>query len=136
MKITTPQVYIVLGIVGLLAVYFVGKKALGAAGSAVDAVSPLNQNNVFANTINKVGAALVTEPDGNGKNADGSFTLGGWWYDVTHPQTAQQVRDMSGTVQRKSVAEPATFTAANNSPVTATYDATPQYDPLGNYIGP
>lgn len=84
---------------GLLAVAYIVKKAGGAAADAAaqvaDAVNPLNHDNVFASTVNKVGGALVTDPNGPGKNADGSWTLGGWLHDVLNPDTARAVAEVS-----------------------------------------
>lgn len=134
MKITQTQVTLGLGIVGLLAVYFVGRKAVQGAATAANAINPLNQNNMFSSAANAVGGTLVTDPNGPGKNADGSWTLGGWLYDVTHPATAKEVASLSGTVQKKSIAEPATFVPADNAVVPAySYG---QWDGMGNYVGP
>lgn len=47
-------------------------------------INPLSPENAAYASITAVGGALVTEPDGPGKNADGSWSLGGWWYDVLH----------------------------------------------------
>ncbi|HEX7890291.1 MAG TPA: hypothetical protein VF522_13100 [Ramlibacter sp.] len=47
-------------------------------------LNPLSTDNAAYTGINRVGGALVTAPDGPGKNADGSWSLGGWLYDVTH----------------------------------------------------
>lgn len=60
-------------------------KLAQAAKDAGQAVNPLNHDNVFAKGVNAVGGAIVSEPAGAGKNADGSWTFGGWIYDVTHP---------------------------------------------------
>lgn len=62
-------------------------KTIGAA------VDPTNPDNVVASGINKVGSVLVSDGTGPGKNADGSWTLGGWLYDITNPGTAQAVKD-------------------------------------------
>ena len=132
MKITQTQVTLGLGLLGLAAVYFVGKKAIGAAGTVANSVNPLNQNNVFATGVNAVGGALVTDPAGAGKNADGSWTFGGFLYDLTHPATVKEVQAISGTVQKKSVAEPATFTPGDTSSVSDAYD----YNNPGGYFAP
>lgn len=50
-------------------------------GSAAQAVNPLNQENVIYQTANAAGGAFVS-PTGPGRNADGSWTLGGWLYDI------------------------------------------------------
>ena len=59
--------------------------AAQAAADAAQAINPLNRDNIFYGGVNAVGGALVTDPAGPGKNADGSWSLGGWIYDVTHP---------------------------------------------------
>lgn len=82
---------------GLLATAYIVKKAGGAAADAAaqvaDAVNPLNHDNIFASTVNKVGGAIVTDPNGPGKNADGSWSLGGWLFDVFNPRTARAVAE-------------------------------------------
>lgn len=96
MKVTGTHVTLLLGIAAVGAAYFVGKRAADAAGRAgeglfnaleygVQQITPWNHDNVFASTVNKVGGALVTDPQGPGKNADGSWTLGAFAYDVTAP---------------------------------------------------
>lgn len=87
--------------------YLVARKVLPA-------LNPLNRENAVYTSVNDVGAILVTAPDGPGKNADGSWTLGGWLHDTFNPETAEAVRNMSGTVeQKKSVAEPETWVPAD-----------------------
>lgn len=75
-----------------------GSRAAGsvvdAAKSAAWAINPLNDDNVFAESVNRLGAGLVSDPAGPGKNADGSWTLGGWFYDVTHPDTYSAIRNI------------------------------------------
>lgn len=83
-----------LGVVGLIAWKGIPKLA-EAAGAAANAVNPLNHDNVFAQGVNAAGGAIVSDPAGPGKNADGSWSLGGWLYDVTHPATAGAVAGLS-----------------------------------------
>jgi hypothetical protein len=89
----TEHVIILGGIAAATVIYLSAKAAqtgtqmLQTIGDAVD---PTNPDNIAAAGINKVGGVLVTDPTGAGKNADGSWTLGGWIYDVTHPQTVFQ----------------------------------------------
>lgn len=61
-------------------------------------VNPLSPDNAANRTVNAIGGALVTDPAGPGKNADGSWTLGGAIFDWLNPDTAQAVKDMSGPV--------------------------------------
>lgn len=78
-----------------LAVYLV-RKAASAAGDAAAAIVPLinpaDANNVAYHTVSEIGGAIVTDPTGPGKNADGSWSLGGWLYDVTHPGTVSAIK--------------------------------------------
>lgn len=106
--------------VGLLALGYVGYKAYKdgpqAIADAANAINPTNPDNIFATGVNSVGGAIVSEPDGAGKNADGSWTLGGWVYDVTHPGWADDA----------------------TKPVTTSTQQQPQgvqYDAMGNVIG-
>lgn len=48
-------------------------------------INPASDQNVVYQGVNAAGNVLVSDPAGPGKNADGSWTLGGWLYDVTHP---------------------------------------------------
>lgn len=73
-----------------------GVKVLQTVGDAVD---PTNPDNIAASGINKVGGILVTEPDGNGKSADGSWSLGAWAYDVLHPEETAQIRAINDPVE-------------------------------------
>jgi hypothetical protein len=81
-------------------VYFGYRKLSRVAGAAGDALASIGESavNVASTTLNPastenaiykgtnaIGSALVTDPAGPGKNADGSWSLGGWIYDVTHP---------------------------------------------------
>lgn len=72
-----------LGVVGYLA-YKASSAAAAAAAWAGDNLNPASQNNVAYQTVNSFGGAIVSDPAGPGMNADGSWTLGGWIYDITH----------------------------------------------------
>jgi len=85
----------VLAVVGLAVGGYVAWRVFRGAGelaeglgekvaAVANAVSPFNQDNVFYSGVNELGDAIVSE-DGPGSNADGSWTLGGWLFDVTHP---------------------------------------------------
>lgn len=59
--------------------------AMDAAGEAIRGVTPWNPDNVFYGGVNAAGGAIAgTNPEAPGRNADGSWSLGGWLYDVTH----------------------------------------------------
>ena len=62
-----------IGIAGLFTALYLKGKAEKAASDVVDAVNPVNQNNVFYGGVNAVGKKLT---------GDDSFTLGGWIYEV------------------------------------------------------
>ena len=81
---------LVLGGVAMM-IYTIKSQASAAAGWAANHLDPTNADNVAYHTVNALGGELVTDPNGAGKNADGSWTLGGWLYDVTHPSVASAV---------------------------------------------
>lgn len=60
-------------------------KAKTLIADNVHLVDPTSADNVAYHTVTQIGGALVTDPNGAGKNADGSWTLGGAIYDLTHP---------------------------------------------------
>lgn len=71
----------VIGVVGLIVFFTLRKDTIAIGEKAVDivqtvgtAINPLNTQNVFAGTVNELGAI------GGGQG----WTLGGWIYDVTH----------------------------------------------------
>ncbi len=70
----------------LLGVWYVSRQI--GAGISNGALNPASTNNVVYQGVNAVGGALAGD---NGRNADGSWTLGGWLYDVTHPGWAAEV---------------------------------------------
>lgn len=52
--------------------------ALGAVGNGLQAVNPLNENNVLYHTANQVVQAATGSPN----------SLGTWLYEITHPEPA------------------------------------------------
>ena len=62
-----------IGVAGLFTVLYLKGKAEKAASDVVDAVNPLNQENVFYGGVNALGKKLTGDPH---------FTLGGWTYEV------------------------------------------------------
>lgn len=123
-----------LAVAAVAALYYAWSKVTGAAGDALDTlgnaasaaggavltgINPANSGNVVNKAVTSIGAAMVTSPDGAGKNADGSWSVGGWLYDVSHPG----------------------WQTAINAPVppkvtpTAAPMITSQFDALGNYLG-
>lgn len=95
MKIAPPSadllIKLALAAVGVGVVVYAVRKLASVAGGAYEAVAdatkyvnPTSPDNVAYQTVNAVGGAVVSNPAGPGKNADGSWTFGGWIYDVTH----------------------------------------------------
>ena len=84
---------LVAGAIGLA--YYAYKQASGAAGAVArqlgevaDAVivgtNPANPENYVNRAVSAVGSAIVSDT-GPGRNADNSWTVGAWAYDVLHP---------------------------------------------------
>lgn len=61
-----------------------GEAITTAVDTVTTAVNPANPENVVNKAVTAVGRTVVG-PDGPGKNADGSWTLGGAAYDIFHP---------------------------------------------------
>ncbi len=99
------------------ALYYVYKKASGALPGALNYVNPLSDQNAAYQGTNAVLDSLVSE-DGPGRNADGSITAGGWWYDIWNPGTNARIRDM---LKGTSTGSPAPTPAA----AAPIYDPTP-----------
>lgn len=59
--------------------------SLPSAQQVKDALDPTSDKNLAYTGVNALGNAVVdTAPTANGRNADGSWTLGGWAYDLLH----------------------------------------------------
>lgn len=73
---------------GVLLLAYLVQKAIPKAGNAARAVgqylNPLDSNNGAYSGVNALGGAIVTDPAGPGRNADGSWSLGAALYDLTH----------------------------------------------------
>jgi hypothetical protein len=63
------------GVVVAALSYVATKKAKETIGDVGEAISPLNNNNIFANGVNAVGAKL---------SGNDNWSLGGWIYDITN----------------------------------------------------
>ena len=72
-------------IVAAVSLYKYIKHGLPSAAQVVTAVNPADPGNVVNSTVTAWGGAVNSSPDDPGKNADGSWTFGGWIYDKTHP---------------------------------------------------
>lgn len=77
----------VLAVAGLGVLGLVAWRAArdGTLSKAANLVNPASPDNLVYQGVNAVGGGLVTDPAGPGKNADGSWSLGGFLYDWTHP---------------------------------------------------
>ena len=91
----------------VVAAVIVAKKASKAAGEALQAINPLNHDNMAAQAVNSALDAIVPA-NGVGRNADGSVTLGGAIYDLLNPATANAVRDINKPVTNQPTATPDT----------------------------
>lgn len=113
-----------------LAGFFLVRKIAGAAGAGVQQaaifLNPADPGNLVNRGVTAVGSALVTDPEGPGKNADGSWTLGGYFYDIFHPTEVAAVKNISKpvNVSNTAVTSRQTYadTVASNS---AGWDNTP-----------
>ncbi len=92
---------LLLGGVAML-IYTIKSKASNALGVVANAVNPTSPDNIAYHTIN----TSFGSSEGAGANADGSWSLGGWLYDVTHPETAQAVANITKPIY---VQPPASF---------------------------
>lgn len=72
----------------------IGNKAASAAGYVADKVNPIKQENVVNSVIESTGQAISTNKD---------WTLGGWLYDLTAPDTSQNPSYQSGKLNTKPV---------------------------------
>lgn len=118
----------------------IGVVVLGAVGFALwrfkdvitdtvlPAVNPADANNVVNRGVTAIGDAVVS-PTGPGRNADGSWTLGGMLYDLTHSDPLKAT-------------PPATTAPLPEDPYDVIFtrralpvDAGVSYDALGNPTG-
>ena len=68
--------YALLVLASAAAVYWLSRKASDAVAAVGEAVNPLSSNNLANRAVTATGAAL---------SGDEYWTLGGWFYDITHP---------------------------------------------------
>lgn len=104
-----------LGLAVLGAAAFALYKLKGAAAQALPYVNPADGRNLVNQGVNSAGAAIFTDANAAGKNADGTWSLGGWLYDVTHPANVDQLRNLT--------------TGETSQPAAGHYDA------AGNFTG-
>lgn len=65
------------GLVLVVGVAIIGRRALAAAGAGLQTVNPLNPNNAIAAGVNRVGEVISNTP---------SWSLGAWVWELTHPE--------------------------------------------------
>lgn len=87
-----------LGVAVLGAIGLALWKIKSAVPAVVEAINPADPNNLINRGVGAVGGAIVSDPTGPGKNADGSWSLGGWLYDVTHPEEVAAIKALSEPV--------------------------------------
>lgn len=63
------------GVIVAVGVYVAQKKAKETAEQALQAINPVNNDNVFNQGVSAVGRKL---------SGNSNWTLGGWIYDITH----------------------------------------------------
>lgn len=122
-QITSTQVTIGLGLVGVLAVYLVGRQAMKAAGSVGDAVSygvqqitPWNPENVFYKGASSIGDSIA----GDGRSAPLGVRLWEW----ANPDKVAAEKAVTAPQQAtRSVAEVGYWTPDG------------MVDAMGNYTG-
>jgi hypothetical protein len=73
-----------LGVALGVGVWYAFHRIRGSLPDVPNAINPASPDNIINRGVSAVGGAIVTSPDGPGKNADGSWSLGAWLYDVTH----------------------------------------------------
>lgn len=110
----------------------IASKATQYAGEAAATVggwvNPAADTNLAYRAVNAIGGAASSSDAG--KNADGSWTLGGWWFDVTNPATAQAVKDVTSPYVYNS-----TTINATAQKDAAAVDDYQMFDAWGNYTG-
>ena len=62
----------------------VATAAVEVADAVATGINPVNPQNIVNRGVTAAGGAVFTSPTAPGKNADGSWSLGGAIYDATH----------------------------------------------------
>lgn len=88
---------LLLGGIGMV-IWTIKSKASAAAGAAANAINPASPDNVVNTSVNG-GVGAVMPADAPGRNADGSWTLGGYLYDIFHPVEAYHVAHVTDPTQ-------------------------------------
>ena len=61
-----------------------GERVSEVADAVIVGTNPMNRDNWVNRAVTAAGDLVVAD-DGPGRNADGSWTVGGWLFDVTNP---------------------------------------------------
>lgn len=114
-----------LGVLGFVLVRKIAGAASDTVKTAAVFVNPADPQNLVNRAVTAVGDAVVSE-DGNGRNADGSWTFGGWWYDLTHPTEVAQIKQITKPVNVSNTAVQGKQTYASTITSNASgWDNTP-----------
>lgn len=114
MKIAPPSADLLLKLAlvaaGIGLAVYVYRRTVGAASAAAGAiaaqaeqvydavivgVNPANPDNWVNQAVTAAGSAVLSDT-APGRNADGSWTVGGWLYDVTHADPVHQAGTGAG----------------------------------------
>lgn len=99
-------------------------------------INPVSDQNLAYRGVNAVGGALVGA-SGNGVNADGSWTLGGWLYDITHadPLAAPKPVYNSTTIAAADLSDARQIDRIIERQQASIGGLSGEYDAMGNYTG-
>lgn len=135
MKDSTQLAIIVGGAAVVAYVLYRAVPKVAAAATAVgNAVNPLNNENVFATSVNKVGGILAGD-------TSGSWSLGSWIYDLTHadPLASSPAASIDRYTRPPSTSS-GSYAYDETDRLLARYPAPTapaedRYDAMGNYLG-
>jgi len=77
-KVRVDGLMVIAGLAAVAGLYLYSQKGkiAAAAGDVVDSVNPASPENLAYRGVNGIGSTIT---------GDEAFTLGGWIYDITHP---------------------------------------------------
>jgi hypothetical protein len=92
-KLEGGVVLVALALLGVAGVWLYRQSP--AIAAAADKINPLNPDNIFATTVNDVGAAV---------SGNQSFSLGTWAWEVVNPSAAAKEKALTAPVTPSSPA--------------------------------